>query len=113
MLILDEDAVVLVVGGEVVHRVDEHRGEMTRSEFINFLIESQLKEGNRSRNYVEKEEFHRLAHEMKGTLRSLLEFFLSWGLELEQQKQNKGFEEWLQKIEALDTHDPGTKKNPD
>ena len=110
ILILDEDAVVLVVGGEVIHRVDEHRGEMTRSEFINFLIQSQLKEGYRSRNYVEKEEFHRFAQEMKGTLRKLLEFLLGWGLEMEQQKQNKGFEEWLQKIEALDIHDPETKK---
>jgi len=113
MLILDEDAVVLVVGGEVIHRVDEHRGEMTRSEFIDFLIQSQLKEGYKNRNYMEKEEFHRFAQEMKGILRNLLEFFLSWGLELEQQKQDKGFEEWLQKIEALDIHDPETKKNPD
>ena len=102
ILILDEDAVVMVVGGEVIHKVDEHRGEMTRSEFINFLIQSQLKEGDRNRNYVDKEEFHRFAQETKGVIRNLLELFLGWAMELDQKNQNNGFDEWVQKIRALE-----------
>ena len=100
VLILDEDALILVVEKAVVKQVDEKRGEMTRTEFVNFLIQSQLREGNRSRNYVDKEELHRVVQEMKELLRSFLDFFLT--LELAKQAQDSGFEEWCQKIQALD-----------
>ena len=102
VLILDEDALILVVGSDVVKQVDENRGEMTRSEFVNFLIQSQLKEEHRSRNYIDKEEFHRLVQEMKELLRNFLEFFLP--LELAKQQDN-GFEEWRQKLETLGSPD--------
>ncbi|MCK4273860.1 MAG: hypothetical protein KAW90_03125 [Dehalococcoidales bacterium] len=69
-LILDEDALILVVDKDVVKQVDENRGELTRTEFVNFLIHSQLKEGNRSQNYVDKEEFHRFVQEVKELLRN-------------------------------------------
>ena len=35
---------MLIVDAELVKKVDDNRGDMGRSEFINFLIESQLKE---------------------------------------------------------------------
>ena len=69
-LILDEDALILVVDKDVVKQVDENRGELTRTEFVNFLIHSQLKEGNKSQNYVDKEEFHRFVQEVKELLRN-------------------------------------------
>ena len=43
-LILDEDDLILVVKEDVVKQVDENRGEMNRTEFVNHLIQSQLKE---------------------------------------------------------------------
>ena len=99
-LILDEDALILVVDKDVVKQVDENRGEMTRTEFVNFLIHSQLEDGNRSQNYVDKEEYHRFVQEVKELLRNFLDFFLT--LELAKQAQDSGFEEWCQKIQALD-----------
>jgi len=102
-LILDEDALILVVDKDVVKQVDENRGELTRTEFVNFLIHSQLKEGNRSQNYVDKEEFHRFVQEVKELLRNFLDFFLT--LELAKQAQDSGFEELWEKIQALDTLD--------
>ncbi len=102
-LILDEDALILVVDKDVVKQVDENRGEMTRTEFVNFLIHSQLKEGNRSQNYVDKEEFHRFVQEVKELLRNFLDFFLT--LELANQAQASSFEEWCEKIQALDALD--------
>jgi len=102
-LILDEDDLILVVEKEVVKQVDENRGEMTRSEFVNFLIQSQLKECQNSRNYVEKEEFHQFAQEMKELLRNFFEFFLSFGLTMREQPQDNGFAEFIQKVEALDS----------
>ena len=103
ILILDEEALVLVVDKNVVGQVDERRGELTRSEFINFLIHSQLKEETRKRNYTEKEEFYRFVQEIKEILRNFLDFVLSCGLALEKQKQDESFAEWCQKIDALDT----------
>ncbi|MDD5039108.1 MAG: hypothetical protein PHN78_07305 [Dehalococcoidales bacterium] len=99
-LILDEDALILVVDKAVVKQVDENRGEMTRTEFVNFLIHSQLKESSRSQNYVDKEELHHIVQELKELLRNFLDFFLT--LELSNQAQNSGFEEWYQKIQMLD-----------
>ena len=101
VLILDEDALILVVGSDVVKQVDENRGEMTRSEFVNFLIHSQLKEGYRSRNYVDKEEFHRFIQEIKELLRNFLDFVLT--LEMAKQAHDSGFEEWYQKVQNLDS----------
>ena len=37
------DRRMLIVDAEVVRKVDENRGDMNRSEFLNFLIDSQLK----------------------------------------------------------------------
>jgi len=35
---------MLIVGDELIKKIDENRGELSRSDFINFLIDSQLKE---------------------------------------------------------------------
>ena len=92
---------MLIVDAEVVRKVDENRGDMNRSEFLNFLIDSQLKEKPGNRNYVDKEEFCQFAQGMKELLRNFLEFFISYGLELGKQPQDKSFEELSQKLQAL------------
>ena len=102
-LILDEDELVMVVGKDVVEQVDENRGEMNRTEFVNFLIQSQLKECSEKHNYVDKEEFDQSVQEIKELLRSFLEFFLSHGLAMGSRLQDKSLEEWNQKLEALDS----------
>ena len=101
-LILDEDDLILVVDKAVVRQVDENRGEMTRTEFVNFLIQSQLKECDNKQNYMDREEFHQFAREIKGLLRNFLEFFLSYGLDMEKQPQDSIFEELNQQLRALD-----------
>ena len=101
VLILDDAALVMVVDKDVVKQVDENRGEMNRTEFVNFLIHRQLEEFSASRNYIEKEEFHRFVQEVKGILRNFFDFFLS--LELGKQVQGNGFEEWCDKLQALDS----------
>jgi len=92
---------MLIVDAEVVRKIDENRGDMNCSEFLNFLIDSQLKEEVGNQNYVDKEEFHQFALGMKELLRNFLEFFLSYGLELGKQPQDKTFEELSQKLQAL------------
>ena len=98
---------MFIVDAEVARKVDESRGEMSRSEFINFLIESQLKEDKEykedtsKQNYLTKEEFYHSQQGMKELLRSFLEFFLSYGLEVGKQSADKNFNELSQKLQAL------------
>ena len=103
---------MLIVDAEVVGKIDENRGDMNRSDFLNFLIDSQLKgtEEVGSRNYVDKEEFRQFAQGMKELLRNFLNFFLSYGLELGKHPQDKTFEELSQKLKTLGNSDNKSKK---
>jgi hypothetical protein len=101
---------MLIVDAEVVRKVDENRGDMNRSEFLNFLIDNQLKEDVGNQNYVDKEEFRQFAQGMKELLRNFLEFFISYGLELGKQPQDKTFNELSQKLQALGSSEHKTKK---
>jgi len=92
---------MLIVDADVVRKVDENRGEMSRSEFLDFLIDNQLKEDVGNHNYIDKEEFHQFAQGMKELLRNFLEFFISYGLELGKQPEDKTFAELSQKLQAL------------
>jgi len=94
---------MLIVDAEVVKKIDENRGDMSYSEFLDFLIDSRLKEDAGNQNYVDKEEFHQFAQGMKELLRNFLEFFLSYGLELGKQPQDKTFKELSHKLQALDS----------
>ena len=98
-LILDEDDLIMVVKKDVIEQVDENRGELTRTEFVNFLIHSQLKEINNSHNHVDEEEFHRVVEEIKELLRKFLDLFLT--LEMAKQPQNGDLKEWLEKVQGL------------
>ncbi len=93
---------MLIVDTEVVRKVDENRGDLNRSDFINFLIDSCLKEDSKKQNnYITKEEFDQLQQGTRELLRNFLEFFISYGLELGKQPQDKTFEELSQKLQAL------------
>jgi hypothetical protein len=103
---------MLIIDAEVAGKIDQNRGDMSRSEFLNFLIESQLKEeekGNQT-DYVTKKEFQHFAEGMKELLRNFLEFFLSYGLELGKEPQDKTFDELSQKLQALDSNASKAKK---
>jgi hypothetical protein len=97
---------MFIVDAEVARKVDESRGEMSRSEFIDFLIEGQLSEDKEhkgdtvNKNYVTKEELHQSLQGIKELLRSFLEFFLSYGLEVGKHS-DKNFNELSQKLQAL------------
>jgi len=92
---------MLIVDADVVRKIEENRGDMSRSDFLNFLLESQLKEGAAEQKFVDREEFEQFAQGMKDLMRNFLEFFLSYGLELGKQPLDKAFEELTQKLRAL------------
>lgn len=102
LLILDDCEVIMVVKKDVIEQVDEYRGELTRTEFVNVLIQSQLKQISGDCSYVDQEEFQRFAQGMKELMRNFLEVFLSYGLE--PKKPDDSFAELSSMLKALDSY---------
>ena len=94
---------MLIVGAELVKKIDDNRGDMDRAEFIDFLIESQLKEKEGSKNpgNITREEFRQFQEGTKELLRNFLEFFISYGLELGKQPSDSEFEHLAHKLQSL------------
>ena len=92
---------MLIVDAEVVRKVDENRGDMNRSDFINFLIDNCIKEDSGKQSYTTKEEFNQFQQGTRELLRNFLEFFISYGLELGKHPEDKTFEELSQKLQNL------------
>ena len=95
---------MLILEADVVTRIDENRGDMSVSDFIRFLIESQLNQSvnGQGNNHITKEEFHQFEQGIRELLRNFLEFFLSYGLELgKQSPDDKELETMIQKLQAL------------
>jgi hypothetical protein len=95
---------MLIVDTELLNKLDENRGEMSRVEFINFLVNNQLEDQGEvvtSNQYVTKEEFQEFAQGMKDLLRRFLDFFISYGLELGQEPKDNTFSELVQKLQSL------------
>jgi hypothetical protein len=94
---------MLIVDSDVIRKIDENRGDMSISDFINFLIDGQLKQDVNGRNndHVTKEEFQQFEQGIRELLRNFLEFFLSYGLELGKQPTDRELEKLTQKLRAL------------
>jgi hypothetical protein len=94
---------MLIVDAELVKKIDDNRGDIGRSEFINFLIESELKEKEEGKKQgsVTREEFHQFQEGTKELLRNFLEFFISYGLELGKQPSDNEFEQLARKLQSL------------
>jgi hypothetical protein len=98
---------MLIIDASVAKLIDDNRGDMSISEFLTLLINSQLKkEYNNSNNtlnnnHVTKEEFHQFEQGIRELLRNFLEFFLSYGLELGKQNTEKELDKLGQKLQTL------------
>ena len=102
---------MLIVPTELVKKIEENRGDMSQAEFIDFLIDSQLKEDATEQKYVTKEDIHSYAtkeeirsfeQDMKNLFRSFLDFFVGYGLELGKKSPNTEFEELTSKLQGLE-----------
>jgi hypothetical protein len=94
---------MFIVDADVVKRIDENRGDMSVSEFVNFLIDSQFKKSltGPTNNHISKEEFQQFEQGIRELLRNFLEFFLSYGLELGKQSSDKELDKLSQKLQML------------
>ncbi len=118
---------MLILPAEVIKKIDDNRGDLSQAEFINFLIENQLKgdgtekqqagreeilslidgqlkEAAKKQHYVTREEIQAFEQDIKSLLKSCLDFFVSYGLELGKQSPKAEFEELSSKLEELENH---------
>jgi hypothetical protein len=99
------DKRMLIVPAELIRQIDDNRGDLSQAEFINFLIENQLKEEpkkEKTQHYVTKEEFSAFEQDIKKLLRSSLDFFVGYGLELGKKPAKSEFEELSSKLHELE-----------
>ena len=97
---------MLILPAELVRRIDENRGDMSQADFIEFLIDSQLKEVPKGQQYATKEEIRSLELDIKKLLKSFVDFFVSYGLELGKQPANAELEELSSKLQELEEDMP-------
>lgn len=94
---------MLIVNADLLRKIDENRGDMSRADFINFLISSSMKDETKpsSAEYVSRDEFEQFARGIKDLLRHFLDFFISYGLELGEEPKDQSFEELTKKLQSL------------
>jgi hypothetical protein len=95
---------MLIMPAELIKKIDDNRGDMSQAEFIDFLIDSQLKEKFKKQEYATKEEVLSFEQDIKKLLRNFLDFFVSYGLELGKQSPKAEFEELSSRLEELEDH---------
>ncbi|MGD1118743.1 MAG: hypothetical protein ABR886_04585 [Dehalococcoidales bacterium] len=100
-LLLDEDDLIMVVKEDVVKQIDENRGEMNRTEFVNYLIQCQLKEQLNKKSGVSREEFQYFTRQMTDLMHNFLQFFVSYGMAMGKGQQNPDVEALNKQLESL------------
>jgi len=98
------DKRMLILPGEVVQKIDDNRGDISQAEFINLLIDNQLKEKEKDHKYATKEEVQIFQEDIKKLLRQFLDFYVSYGLEMGKTAssgQPSDFEELTSKLQGL------------
>ena len=88
------DKRMLILPAETVKRIDDNRGDMTQSDFLDFLMDIQLKQESKKQkadkeDFATREELKAFEHTIKGLLRNFIEFFTSYAIELGIQPTSK------------------------
>ncbi len=107
-LMLDENDLIMVVKEDVVKQIDENRGEMNRTEFVNYLIQCQLKECLNQQKYVTGEELQHFTRQIMELLHNFLQFFVSYGMALGRKQQKEDFQTLSQQLESFYISDEET-----
>ncbi len=95
------DKRMLILPGEVVQKIDQNRGDLSQAEFIELLIDNQLKDKEKDTKYATKDELRMFQEDMKKLLRNFLDFFMAYGLDLGKQAPEGDLEELTNKLQNL------------
>ena len=100
-LLLDENDLIMVVKEDVVKQIDKNRGELNRTEFVNYLIQCQLDEQDNQEQYVKREEIDNFMRQIMELLHNFLQFFVSYGMSIGKSQQNEDFQNLNQQLESF------------
>ena len=73
---------MLILPADLVDTINQNRGDLTQAQFIEFLINGHLEQELPEQRYATQEELVGLEQEIKGLLRSFLDFSVSYGMNL-------------------------------
>jgi len=123
------EKLMLIVPAELVVKIDANRGDLSQAEFINFLIDSLLSEKSEEKQgirkdeinsikedfknliiteedikkkYATKEEFQAFIQDNRKLLKSFLDFFIEYGLEMGKQSENNELIEMTSKLKGIE-----------
>ena len=103
-LILDDSELIMVVKKDVVEQIDENRGEMNRTEFVNLLIQKQLQEFyDKPEDYATREDLNQSTQAVQQVLHNFVEFFLTYGLMMGQAPQTQTLQQLHDQVRALNS----------
>jgi len=98
------DSKILVIPADLAKKIDDNRGDKSRGEFIEALIDNLITEKPASNNVVEyatKTEFVSFEQDMKQLLKSFMDFFVSYGLEYGENGQHLDIEKFTSKLQGF------------
>jgi metal-responsive CopG/Arc/MetJ family transcriptional regulator len=94
----------MVLPADLVTKIDASRGDVSRAEFIEAMIDNLVKEKSENKKTVEfatREELSVFEHDMKQLLKSFLDFFVSYGLELGENGQQVELGKFTSRLQGL------------
>ena len=121
------ERLMLIVPAELIDKIDANRGDLSQAEFIDYLIDRVLnnKTGKKhsmitddvisikkdprepiaaetdTKKYVTKEEFQAFIQDIRKLLKSFLDFFIGYGLEIGKKSDNNELLEIKSKLKGL------------
>jgi hypothetical protein len=122
------DKRMLIVPAELIKKIDDNRGDLSQADFIELLIESKFREDNstiavakqeldalrqelkdmamREKKMATKEELAAFHDDTKKLLKSFVDFFVGYGLELGEKTPALDLKELTGKLDGLnlDSH---------
>ena len=127
------DKRMLIVPAELVKKIDENRGDMSQAEFIDYLIETNFKPEThdnramqseldslqaelkeitvREKKLATKDELQAFHEDTKKLLKSFVDFFVGYGLELGEKSSSFDLKELTSKIKSLDNEIPAVEES--
>jgi hypothetical protein len=100
------DNKILVVPSDLAEKIDSNRGDLSRVEFIEALIDDLVtakpeSKGNGKVEFASKTELLSFEQDMKLLLKSFLDFFMAYGMEYGENGQLLEIEKFTEKLQGL------------